>query len=172
MPITNSSPDRHVAVLVFPFSSHPALILGLVRRLATAAPDVTFSFYSTAKSIQYLLSSSPIPENIKACHVSDGVPDGYVFAGKHQEDINLFLKVAEENFKRAMVVAEEETGRRISCLVADAFLWFSGDMAEEMQVPWVPLWTSAACSLSTHCHTDLIRETVEIHGMKIKITTN
>ncbi|KAI8018445.1 hypothetical protein LOK49_LG04G00423 [Camellia lanceoleosa] len=165
MPITNSSPDRHVAVLVFPFSSHPALILGLVRRLATAAPDVTFSFYSTAKSIQYLLSSSPIPENIKACHVSDGVPDRYVFAGKHQEDINLFLKVAEENFKRAMVVAEEETGRRISCLVTDAFLWFSGDMAEEMRVPWVPLWTSAACSLSTHCHTDLIKETVGIHGI-------
>ncbi|KAL7224625.1 hypothetical protein ACSBR1_025986 [Camellia fascicularis] len=165
MPITNSSPDRHIAVLVFPFSSHPSLILGLVRRLATAAPDMTFSFYSTAKSIQYLLSSSPIPENIKACHVSDGVPDGYVFAGKHQEAINLFLKVAEENFKRAMVVAEEETGRRISCLVADAFLWFSGDMAEEMRVPWVPLWTSAACSLSTHCHTDLIRETVGIHGI-------
>ncbi|KAL7224620.1 hypothetical protein ACSBR1_025981 [Camellia fascicularis] len=45
-----------------------------------------------------------------------------------------------------MVVAEEETGRRISCLVADAFLLFSGDMAEAMRVPWVPLWTSAACS--------------------------
>ncbi|KAF5956351.1 hypothetical protein HYC85_003576 [Camellia sinensis] len=173
MPITNSSPDRHVAVLVFPFSSHPALIFGLVRRLATAAPDVTFSFYSTAKSIQCLLSPWLIPENIKACHFSDGVPDGYVFVGKHQEDINLFLNVnvyavAEENFKRAMVVAEEETGQRISCLVADAFLWFSGDMAKEMRVPWVLLWTSAACSLSTHCYTDLIRETVGIHGMKIK----
>ncbi|GMP36370.1 hypothetical protein CsSME_00008515 [Camellia sinensis var. sinensis] len=159
--VTNSSlPERHIAVLAFPFASHAGLTLGLIRRLATASVDVTFSFYSTAKSIQYLLSSSPIPDNIKPCHVLDE----YVFS-ENMGDIELFLKVGKECFKRAMKATEEETGRRISCVMADAFVWFSGDMAEEMRVPWVPLWTSGACSLSTHCYTDLIRETVGIHGI-------
>ncbi|KAL6959340.1 Anthocyanidin 3-O-galactosyltransferase f3gt1, partial [Sarracenia purpurea var. burkii] len=165
MSITISSKERHVAVLPFPFSSHAGLLLGLVRRLAAAAPDVTFSFCSTEKSNKYLFSV-PTPENIKPYAVSDGVPEGYVFSGKPQEDINLFLEVAEESFKEAMRAVEADTGRRISCIMADAFIWFSGDMAEERGVPWVPLSTSGAGPLSVHFYTDLIRETLGIHGKK------
>ncbi|KAL6966054.1 Anthocyanidin 3-O-galactosyltransferase 3gt1 [Sarracenia purpurea var. burkii] len=65
-----------------------------------------------------------------------------------------------------MRVAEAEMGKRISCVMSDAFMWFSGDVAAEMGVPWVPVYTSAACSLSVHFYTDLIRETVGIHGKK------
>ncbi|KAA8535496.1 hypothetical protein F0562_030499 [Nyssa sinensis] len=156
----NSSPEqRHAAALAFPFASHAGHLLGLVHRLAAAAPDVTFSFFSFAESNRSLFSVAT-PDNIKAYDVPDGVPEGYVFSGKPQEDINLFLKVAPENFKRGMEAAEADTGRRISCLMADAFLWFSGDLAEEMHVPWVPLWTSGACSLSVHVYTDLIRKTI------------
>ncbi|KAI8018448.1 UDP-glycosyltransferase 78D3 [Camellia lanceoleosa] len=101
--MTNSSlPERHIAVLAFPFASHAGLTLWLICRLATAAVDVTFSFYSTAKSIQYLLSSSPIPDNIKPCPVLDE----YVFS-ENMEDIELFLKVGKECFKRAMKAAED-----------------------------------------------------------------
>ncbi|KAL7224622.1 hypothetical protein ACSBR1_025983 [Camellia fascicularis] len=91
---------------------------------------MTFSFYSTAKSIQYLLSSSPILDNIKPCPMLDG----YVFS-ENMKDIEVFLKVEKECFKGAIKAAKEETGRMISCVMADAFVWFSGDMAMEMRIP-------------------------------------
>ncbi|XAR66671.1 hypothetical protein NMG60_11012977 [Bertholletia excelsa] len=163
--MTTSAPKRHVAVLAFPFTSHAGSLLGVLHRLAAAAPDVTFSFYATAKSNGALfLASAGDPPNIRPYDVPDGVPVGYVFSGKPQEDINLFLEGAEEGFRRAMKAAEEEIGRRIGCVVADAVLWFSGELAEEWGVPWVPIWVSAAGSLAVHYYTDLIRDTVGIHG--------
>ncbi|KAA8522771.1 hypothetical protein F0562_009194 [Nyssa sinensis] len=164
MTTINSPPRRHVAALAFPFTSHAGQLLGLMRRLAAAAPDVAFSFFSTSKSNNSLFSV-PAPDNIKAYDVWDGVPEGYVFSGKPQEAINLFLKVAPENFKRGMEAAEADVGRRISCLVTDAFLWFSGEMAEDMHVPWVPLWAAGSSSLSVHVYTDLIRQTIGINDI-------
>ncbi|CAK9150319.1 unnamed protein product [Ilex paraguariensis] len=158
---TKTTPNRHVAVLAFPFASHASLLLGLLRRLATAAPAVIFSFFSTAKSNRSLFSA-PTPENIKPYDLSDGVPEGYVFVGRPQEDIDLFLKVAPEEFRKGVAAAESEIARRVSCVVADAFLWFSGVLAEEMGVPWVPLWPSGASSLSIHFYTDFIRDTVGV----------
>ncbi|XP_052183090.1 anthocyanidin 3-O-galactosyltransferase F3GT1-like [Diospyros lotus] len=162
--MADSSPHQHVAVLAFPFSSHPGLLRRIVCRLAAAAPDVTFSFYTTAESNKSLFSA-PAPPNLKAFHVSDGVREGYVFSGKPQEDINLFLEAGYQSCKKAVKAAEAETGRRISCLMADAFLWFSGDLAEEMGVAWIPVWTSGVCSLSVHFYTDLIRDTVGINAL-------
>ncbi|KAL6951953.1 Hexosyltransferase [Sarracenia purpurea var. burkii] len=138
----------------------------VVRRLAPAAPAVTFSFCCTEKTNGSLFSV-PIPEkNIKHYAVHDGVPPGYVFSGQPLEDIELFLEVAEDSFKAAMRAAEAETRKRISCVMSDGFMWFSGDVAAEMSVPWVPFFTSAAGSISVHFYTDLIRETAGIHGKK------
>ena len=92
-----------------------------------------------------------------------------MFARKPQEDINLFLKVAAKGFKLAMQAVEVETRRRIGWVMADAFLWFSSDMAEERGIPWVPIWMSGACSLSVHLYTDLIRETVGFSGKKFGV---
>lgn len=162
--MSNFSKDRHVAVLPFPFSTHAAPILSIIRRFASASPDVTFSFFSIPQSIQTLFPSENPDSNIKPYVVSDGVPEGYVFSGKHHEDINLFLAAGKESLKAGMKAAEAEIGRRIDCVVADAFLWFTQELAEEMGVPWITLWVSGACSLSAHCYTDLIRETVGMHG--------
>ncbi|XP_027073083.2 kaempferol 3-O-beta-D-galactosyltransferase-like [Coffea arabica] len=158
----SSSSQKHVAVLAFPFATHAGLLLGLISRLAKAAPNVTFSFLSTAKSNASLFSSSSNigDDNVKAYDVPNGVPDGYVFAGRPMEDIDLFLKVAPENFRRAMEAAERDTRRRVSCVVADAFLWFSSEIAEKKGVSWVPVWTSAAGSLSIHFYTELMRQTL------------
>ncbi|GFZ03948.1 UDP-glucosyl transferase 78D1 [Actinidia rufa] len=125
MSMTNFLLERHVAVLAFPFTSHPGLLLELVRRLAAAAPDTTFSFYSTAKSNDSLFSTSNT-NNIKPFPIWDGVPDGYVFSGNIEDNVNF-------------------------------------NIAEEMGVPWVPLWVGGACSLSVHYYTDLIRNTIGIH---------
>nr|WFP31748.1 flavonoid 3-O-glycosyltransferase [Carthamus tinctorius] len=150
-------PERHVAVFAFPFSSHPPLLLTLVRRLASASsPTVVFSFFNTAKSNRSLFSDFSC-HNIRPYDVSDGIPEGYVFLGKPLEDIDLFLAVAEEELRKGVKVAEADIGLKVGCLVVDAFLWFSGDMAEEMKIPWVAFWTAGACSLAAHFYTDLIR---------------
>ncbi|KVI11784.1 kaempferol 3-O-beta-D-galactosyltransferase-like [Cynara cardunculus var. scolymus] len=151
-----SRPERHVAVFAFPFSSHPPLLLTLVRRLASASPTVVFSFFNTPDSNRSLFSDFSC-HNIKPFDISDGIPEGYVFLGKPQEAINLFLAVAEEELRKAVKVATADIGLKVSCLVVDAFFWFSGDMAEEMNIPWVAFWTAGACSLSAHFYTDLIR---------------
>nr|XP_043620744.1 kaempferol 3-O-beta-D-galactosyltransferase-like [Erigeron canadensis] len=150
-------PKRHVAVFVFPFSSHPPLLLTLVRMLASAAPNVIFSFFGTAKSNQALFSDQKY-NNIRPYDVSDGIPKDYVFMGKPQEDINLFLAVAEEEFRKGVKVVEKDIGLKIGCLLVDSFFWFLADMADEMSIPWVSFWTAGANSLSAHFYTDLIRQ--------------
>ncbi|GMI65925.1 UDP-glucosyl transferase 78D2 [Hibiscus trionum] len=150
----------HVAVLAFPFSTHAAPLLTIISRLASASPNTLFSFFSTAQSNNSIFSTSqPTPPNIKAYNVHDGVPEGYVFVGKPQEDIELFMRGAPQDFRMGMEMAVEESGRKLSCLVTDAFFWFAKDMALEIGVPWLPLYTAGACSLSCHVYTDLLRET-------------
>nr|QDY98361.1 anthocyanidin 3-O-glucosyltransferase [Chrysanthemum x morifolium] len=157
--------EKHVAVFAFPFASHPSLLLTLARKLASAAPNVVFSFFNTETSNKALFSDQLVYENILPYNVWDGIPKDYVFQGKPVEEINLFLAEAEEEFRRVLKVAEVDIGLKVSCLVVDAFLWFSGDVADEMNIPWVAFWTAGASSLSAHFYTDLIREkTAELKG--------
>ncbi|XP_047329948.1 flavonol 3-O-glucosyltransferase F3GT2-like [Impatiens glandulifera] len=149
----------HVAALAFPFGSHATPLLALVKRLSEAAPNVTFSFLSTAASNSTLFSGSS-HSNIKPFNVSDGIKNGNAFPRDFMEGINMFLSASPGNFSEAIRAAEAETGIRVSCLITDAFLWFSSDLALEFGVDWIAYWTSAACSLSTHLQTDLIRTTV------------
>ncbi|KAK9072202.1 hypothetical protein SSX86_008634 [Deinandra increscens subsp. villosa] len=149
--------DKHIAVFTFPYSSHPALLLNLTRRLAATAPTAVFSFFNIEKSNNLLFANLSC-NNILRYDVSDGIPDDYVFVGKPQEDVNLFLAVAEEELRKGVRVAEMDTGLKVSCLVVDAFFSFAADMAEETNIPWVAFWTAGACSLSAHLYTDLIRE--------------
>lgn len=88
-----------------------------------------------------------------------------MFSGNPQEHMELFMKSARESFKKAMEVAVSETGRKVSCLVTDAFFWFACEMAEEIGVGWLPFWTAGPNSLSAHVYTDLIRETFGDGGM-------
>ncbi|KAL3574302.1 hypothetical protein D5086_024915 [Populus alba] len=164
MPQTTPGPD-HVAVLAFPFSTHAAPLLAIIHRLATSSPNTHFSFFNTQQSNNSIFSIYEQNTNIKAYDVWDGVPEGYVFSGKPQEHIELFMKSAPNSFKKAMEVAVSETGRKVSCLVSDAFFWFAGEMAEEIGVVWLPFWTAGPASLSAHVYTDLIRDTFGVGGV-------
>ncbi|KAF7131770.1 hypothetical protein RHSIM_Rhsim09G0150400 [Rhododendron simsii] len=166
--MANVSNDRHVAVFPFPFTSHFGSLFRLVRRLAADAPNATFSFFSTPKTIESLFSPSKnVPRNIKPYVVPDGVPEGHVFSGNPEEPISLYLAAVEDgkSLKGVLEGAEAETGRRVGCVMSDVFLWFAGALAEEMGVPWVAYVPGDACSLAAHFYTDLIRETVGIHDI-------
>jgi len=158
---TKSSPKKHVAVLAFPFGSHPLSLLALVRKLAQDAPNVEFSFLNTPKSNHSLFSTAKPDEilpNIKAYDVADGVPKGHVLSPNPIEGVELFIKVSPENFRRGLEMAEAENGMKISCLLTDAFLSFSLEVAEDLHVPWIPVWSPFPYSLSAHVYIDLIRQ--------------
>ncbi|XP_059446196.1 anthocyanidin 3-O-galactosyltransferase 3GT1-like [Corylus avellana] len=162
MPATRSSEEKHVAFMAFPFASHALVGLSLLRKLAIAAPNVHFSFLNTAKSTHSLLSKSTaddVPHNIKFYLVADGVPENHVFTGKPLEPENLFLKATPENLKKGVEMAVAETGKRITCLLSDAFLSNSAaKIADDLSVPWIPAWYTFPCCLSAHIYTDLVRQ--------------
>lgn len=148
----------HVGVLAFPFASHPSVLLHLVQRLASAAPNVTFSFLNTAISNQKLFSKEKLNgyDNIKSYDVHDGAPEGHVFSGHPLEPIDLFIKATPDNFKKRLDEVVDETGVKISCLLTDAFLGFSAEIAEDLGIPWLPFWTAGPRSFSAHLYTDKI----------------
>ncbi|KAJ6693320.1 hypothetical protein OIU85_004121 [Salix viminalis] len=130
--------SNHVAVFAFPFGTHAAPLLAVVRRLAASSPSTHFSFFSTQQSNSSIFSVYKqnmdfMQSNIKAYDVSDGVPEGHVFSGNPLERIELFMKFS--------------SWRRRS------------------RVVWLPFWTAGPNSLAAHVYTDLIRETFGAGGM-------
>ncbi|KAJ6716939.1 GLYCOSYLTRANSFERASE [Salix koriyanagi] len=150
----------HVAVLAFPFGSHALSLVDLTLKLARVAQETRFSFLNTEKSNSsiFLAARATLPDNIKAYNVADGVPLNHVFSGDPIERVELFIKEAPGNFKTALDLAVAETGRKISCLMTDAFLSFAGSIAENLSIPWIPVWTPVPHSLSAHIYTDMIRQ--------------
>lgn len=158
-------PERHVAVIAFPFASHPHNILNLTRRLAYATPTVVFSFFSSSKSNHSLFHNKNW-HNIRPYDVSDGIPEGFVPSGNPEEFVKLFLEIAAKELRRVVKVADADIGLNISCLMGDAFLWLCSDIADEMNIPWVAFWSPGTCSLAPHIYTDLIRQKyVDLKGI-------
>ncbi|KAK9931140.1 hypothetical protein M0R45_018434 [Rubus argutus] len=161
--VASTSP-QNVAVLVFPFASHPGSVLQFVRSISAMAPDMKFTFFSLSRSNSSLFSGSGF-DNIKPYNIWDDEGFG---AGNPLQQIELFLDRAACTFERAIEEAEAETGHKFGCLISDAFLWFAGDIAKKMHVPWVPIWMSGQRSLLAHIETDIIREKVGAPGQEDK----
>ncbi|KAJ8534035.1 hypothetical protein K7X08_007359 [Anisodus acutangulus] len=151
----------HIALLAFPFGSHAAPLLTLVQKLSPFLPSNTiFSFFNTSQSNTSIFSKGPKPNNLKIYNVWDGVREGND-TPFGREAIDLFIQSTPINFVKSMKDAEEETGVKFSCIFSDAFLWFSCELAEKINVPWIAFWTAGSCSLSIHLYTDLIRSNDE-----------
>ncbi|KAI4381104.1 hypothetical protein MLD38_007212 [Melastoma candidum] len=164
-------PGRYVAVFAFPFATHAAPLLDLIRGIATSSPSTEFFFFSTDKSNMANFpdgARDPRFPNIKPRNVHDGVPDGFVPTGNPLAFVHMFLKVMTGSFRRALVKLEEEMGCKISCLVTDAFYWFGEEIAGERNVPWVPVWIAGPKSILSHILTDRIRETLGTEGYQGK----
>ncbi|XP_038889319.1 flavonoid 3-O-glucosyltransferase-like [Benincasa hispida] len=149
---------RHqVLVLAFPFGSHPSSLLGIIRQLADDAPDVKFSFFNTATSNAAIFNDGRQNDNVFPYSIGDGMPKGYVRRqGVPEEPAELFMKAAAGNFRAAIEV--ETAAVKVGGVVSDAFLWFAGEIAAEMDVAWIPVWIPGLRSLVVHLHTDLFRQ--------------
>ncbi|KHN46247.1 anthocyanidin 3-O-glucosyltransferase 7-like [Glycine soja] len=156
--------NKHVAVFAFPFGSHLMPLLNLVLKLAHSLPNCSFSFIGTDKSNAILFPKPHIPNNIKAYSISDGIPEGHVLGKNPTEKLNLFLQTGPENLHKGIELAEAETKKRVTCIVADAFVTSSLFVAQTLNVPWIALWLPNSCSLSLYFYTELIRQHCANHA--------
>lgn len=145
---------KNVAVFAFPVGTHAAPLFSFIRQISTAAPGLKFFFFSTAESNASTFPKEETLDRITPCHVSNGLPEGYIFNGNPVELAGYFVKSLPENFKEAMA----EMGTTFHAFITDAFYWFVSDFAEELRVPWLPLWTSGPRPLLVHVETDQFRQ--------------
>ncbi|WCJ18202.1 UDP-Glycosyltransferase superfamily protein [Euphorbia peplus] len=148
-----SNTNKHIAVLSFPFASHPKNLLHLMLKMSNASPHILFSFFNTKHCNDSLLSGLQLPSNIKVYNVEDDR-----FTGNSIKQIDLFLDAAPEILTRMIKTVVEETGMKISCIISAAFTTFAGDIAEKFNASWIALMTSSPMSLSAHLYTPIIRE--------------
>ncbi|KAJ8500881.1 hypothetical protein OPV22_011433 [Ensete ventricosum] len=158
---------QHVAFVAFPFGSHPGAIFPVARAVAAAAPSAVVSFLGTVRALASLPPADDTP-NLRFVAVADGVPDGSPPPREVLELIGLFLEATPGNLKEGMAAAVAgASGAPVSCVVSDAFVWMSGEVAEEMRVPWVPLCPGGTAALSAHLHTDLLRRKLGVGDQAI-----
>ncbi|KAK7400382.1 hypothetical protein VNO78_11588 [Psophocarpus tetragonolobus] len=156
--------NKHVAVFAFPFGSHLMPLFNLVLKLAQAAPNSSFSFIGTQQSNAILFPSPHIPNNIKAFSISDGIPEGHVLGKNPTEKLSLFLQTGPHNLHKGIQLAEAETKKKVTCIIADAFVTSSLLVAQTLNVPWIALWLPNSCSLSLYFYADSIREHCANHA--------
>ncbi|MBA0750241.1 hypothetical protein Gogos_001659, partial [Gossypium gossypioides] len=153
--------SKHIVMLAFLFGTHAIPLLNFVRQLSDACPHTMFSFLSTQQS-----NNSTFPKNldkIKSFNVWDGLPEGYTFRGNPHEPVDYFLKAVPRNFIKAIDVVVFETGKPIDFFIIDAFYAFGADIADELNIPWVALWTASPRALFVHVDSNIIRHHVGIN---------
>jgi anthocyanidin 3-O-glucosyltransferase len=145
----------HVVVIAFPFSSHTVMFLRLARALAAAAPAATFSFVSTATSLARLHTAGALQGNLRFVEVREKEMP----AVPHLARVLGFMASAEAGgLKEALEAARASAGgARVSCVVADAFMWMAADAAAALAAPWVPVWTGGPSALLAHLRADALR---------------
>ncbi|XP_065869683.1 anthocyanidin 3-O-glucosyltransferase 7-like [Euphorbia lathyris] len=129
----------------------------LVLNLASATPNLHFSFFNTTKCNKSLLSKKNlhIPPNILFYNLDDG--SGSEGSGLFQE-MHSLAKAVPENFKRGIDATETQTGRKITCFLTDAmFCYHISSMAEERKVSWIALWVPAPYALPAFLNLDYIQ---------------
>ncbi|KAL2343859.1 hypothetical protein Fmac_005144 [Flemingia macrophylla] len=157
--------NKHVAVFAFPFYSHLMPLLNLVLKLAHADPNTSFSFIGTRKSNANQFPKPHIPNNIKAYSITDGVPEGHPLENHPLERMNFFLKTGVDNLQKGIQLAEADTKKRVTCIIADAFVTSSLLVAQTLNVPWIAFWPPASCTLSLfYFYNELIRQHFANHA--------
>ncbi|XVF47732.1 hypothetical protein PTKIN_Ptkin03bG0134500 [Pterospermum kingtungense] len=154
--------SKHIAVLAFPFGTHASPLLTITRQLSDAFPGAIFSFLSTKTSNNSTFPKDEKLEKVKPFSVRDGLPEGYSFKGNPHEPVEYFVNAVPGNFRDALNSLVAETGKPIDCLMTDAFYWFGADIADEMNVPWVALWTSSPRAIFVHVDAHFIRQHIGI----------
>ncbi|KAG2410004.1 hypothetical protein LR48_Vigan393s002500 [Vigna angularis] len=156
---SDSTTDKHIAVFPFPFGTHVVPILNLVLRLSQATPNCSFSFIATHKCNALHFAKPHNPSNIKPYSINDGVPyEGHPLANHPIGKVNFFLSTGPDNLRKGIQMAEEDTNKKVTCIIADAFVPSSHVVAQSLNVPWIAFWPPISCTLSLYFYIDLMRQ--------------
>uniref|UniRef100_A0ACD6A8J1 Uncharacterized protein n=1 Tax=Avena sativa TaxID=4498 RepID=A0ACD6A8J1_AVESA len=166
----------HVVVIAFPFASHAVKLFRLARALAAEAPAATFSFVSTATSLGKLRNGGALPENLRFVEAADGLPRSNDAGAvvPYLVRVELFMAAAEAGgVREALEASAAAAGARVSCVVANAFMWMSAEAAAAVAAPWVPVWTGGPSALLAHLRADALRADIigdqdERSGMDVR----
>uniref|UniRef100_A0A0D9WMU0 Glycosyltransferase n=1 Tax=Leersia perrieri TaxID=77586 RepID=A0A0D9WMU0_9ORYZ len=162
----------HVAVVAFPVASHATVLLSLAHALAAAAPTATVSLLSTHDALVRLRkpSTATFPSNLRFVEIDDGLPPPPSTDGNGEtaelpvpRRIELFMAAAENGGLKDGLDLAARDGRKVSCVVGDAFVWMAADVAAAAGVPWVAVWPSSASALLAHLYTDELRDEFRDH---------
>jgi len=157
--MSDSTANKHVAVFPFPFGTHVVPILNLVLKLSQVTPNCLFSFIGTHKSNALHFPKPHNPHNIKHYSINDGIPyEGHPLANHPIEKVNFFLKTGPENLRKGIQMAEEDTKKKVTCIISDAFVPCSLVVAQTLNVPWIAFWPPMSCTLSLYFYIDVIRK--------------
>jgi len=157
--MSDSTENKHIAVFPFPFGTHVVPILNLVLKISQVTPNCSFSFIGTHKSNALHFPKPHNPTNINHYSINDGIPyEGHPLANHPIEKINFFLKTGPENLQKGIQMAEEDTKKRVTCIISDAFVPYSIVVAQTLNVPWIAFWPPMSCTLSLYFYIDLIRQ--------------
>ncbi|KAI4380399.1 hypothetical protein MLD38_006595 [Melastoma candidum] len=148
--MSSSTPKVHVVVLPFPFGGHALVLFNLIQKLATKAPSVHFSFINTRES------------NCSLCHTGSHalslLPNIRVYDAGVGKSPEHFLESAKTSYESAIRLTERESSLKVSCLLTDVFMLFAWEIARDMNVDWIPFWTSASYALASFLYEDIISD--------------
>lgn len=82
------------------------------------------------------------------------------------KEITFFFKLVIKKLQKGIDLAVADTKERVTCIISDAFLAPSFLVAQQLNVPWIPVWVSLSCSISAHFYTDFIRENIAENNAK------
>ncbi|KAF5191276.1 Udp-glycosyltransferase 85a7 [Thalictrum thalictroides] len=161
MESTSLPKKPHAVCIPLPFQSHINAMLKLAKILYFRGFHVTF--VNTEFNHQKVLNTRG-PDSLNGLpdfrfeSIPDGLPPCDINAS--QEIIPLCMAVKNnflDPFRKIIAKLNEESDKsgisRVTCIVADAFLAFPLDVAEELGIPGVVLWTMSAAFLmmTLHC---------------------
>ncbi|KAI4380115.1 hypothetical protein MLD38_006340 [Melastoma candidum] len=80
-----------------------------------------------------------------------------------------FLESVTSNYKSTIGLTEQESGLKVGCLLTDAFMLFACEIAEAMNIKWVPFWVLAPHSLSGFLYVDVISSSMSMTTSRVDI---
>ncbi|CAN1307592.1 Gallate 1-beta-glucosyltransferase 84A23 [Linum perenne] len=141
----NDESPIHVLIVCYPSQGHINPTLRLADLLATHGLHVTFAINSSTGATMRL-------PTIQLDFFEDWLEPGDFMKQVSVTQIMPFLEKIGRKALPEMIKKYSEMGRPISCLVSDAFLPWTFDVAATLDIPFAVLWTQSCASLVTHYH--------------------
>uniref|UniRef100_A0A0C9RVP3 Glycosyltransferase n=1 Tax=Wollemia nobilis TaxID=56998 RepID=A0A0C9RVP3_9CONI len=155
----------HALVIPYPTQGHVTPMMQFAKKLASNGLIVTFvtthhrhaqitkAHSSTEDSV--LLEARNRGLDIRSALISDGLPLDFDRSGKFYDFMQSVDNMGEALEELISDLNEKEPP--ISCVIADAFLFWSLDVTRRFGIPWISFWTQPVAVYSIYYHFHLLK---------------